>query len=403
VQYEGQKEDVLRKVLATCAVLMALVAGFSPSPAIGLTKNNLLTDCTTETYAVTSQPTKVKFIIWCGVRSDDVSFALRLQKEGRIEDYKSGLKAWGRGTTSAFRCSRRNDAVRCVGRKMGPVKLQGWITVEGGRCDAGTVVDFDDGSTHVGKPVGCPGTQRFWPHWNLRYLQSERQQFGFDADLNGDQAAIARRIRGLIRAWQRGEPVARGTTSFLGMPLRAQDQREFEYRSEYISQFPEALNPWVSVYARDTYAGYYVDHEHGGTIYIGFVGDQDAQLAAFLSSSEVIAPERVKPFPVPPKHSYARLLQLQLGLAEMAFYAREPGFEYINRIGIDTQGNFVRAVTEQVDAVRQVVDQTFGSEAPIIVVYGRPLEPKTGVRRQGKVKPKKPSASGTTPAPRPSG
>jgi hypothetical protein len=171
--------------------------------------------------------------------------------------------------------------------------------------------------------------------------------------------------------------VARGTASFLGMPLRAQEQREWEYRSEYVSQFPEALYPWVSAHARDTYAGYYVDHEHGGTIYVGFVGDQEAQIAAFIASGAAVAPERLKSFPTPPRYSWDQLLGLQ---SELVGAWREPGWDNIDRIMIDTPSNLVRVVTEHVDVVRRLVDERFGPTAPIVVVYGHPLRAMAGPR-----------------------
>lgn len=374
------------KVTRVALVMLCLVfaAGCLASSSVGLSRDDLLADCATETYAASDQPTKIKFVVWCGVRKDDVSFSLRRPKDESIEDFKHELKAWGRGAVAPFRCSRRDEAVRCVGRKEGPMKVQGWITVEDERCTVGLHVALD--GADVGKPTGCPGTQPLGLRWNLRYLQSERRQFGFDADLEGDQAAIARRIRGLIRAWRRGEPVARGTAAFLGMPMRAREQREWEYRFEYVPQSGEALRRWVAQFAEDAYAGYYVDHEDGGTIYIGFVGDQERQLAEFIASGGPIAPERLKPFPLPPKYSLVELGSLQSELMLMVRSLGEAGFENkINRIGVNVESNVVEVGTQHVEEVRALIDERFGPDAPIVVVYGR-LRPRPGV-----VKPKKTS------------
>jgi hypothetical protein len=366
---------------------MAFTAGYLASPSVGLSSDDATADCTTETYVASGHPGKIKFIVWCGVQSGDVSFGVKRSRDERIEGFKQELKAWGRGAVSPFRCSRRDDAIRCVGRKEGPVKVQGWITVGGERCAGKTILNFV--GAYVLKPVGCPRVQPFHPHWNLRHLQNERQEFGFDADLNGDQLAITRRIQGLIRAWERGEPVARATAAIFGGPMRAREQREREYRSEYIAQLPEALDRWVPLFAQDTYAGYYVDHEHGGTIYIGFVGNQEAQLAGFMASSELVAPERLRPFPLPPKYSWAHLQGLQVELGLIAFFSAESDpWRMINRIGIDTAANVVEVYTEQVEEVRKLIDERFGPAAPILVVYGRPIS-----GREGR-KPKKPSASG---------
>lgn len=369
--------------LATLCLVITM--GTLPGPAAGLSSDDFLADCATETYAPNDQAKKIRFTVWCGVRSDDVSFSLRRPKDERIVDFKAVLKAWGRGATSPFRCSRRYEAVRCVGRKEGPIKVHGWITVEDERCALGVNLTLD--GTYIGKPIGCPGVQRFWRHWSLRYLQSERRRFGFDLDLEGDQAAISRRIRGLIRAWRRGEPVARGTADFLGMPLRAGEQREWEYRAEYVSQIYAAIETWVSQFARDTYAGYYVDHEQGGMIYVGFVGDQEEQLARFIASGGPMAPERLRPFPTPPKYPLARLQELQTEVMQMVRSMGEAGFENkINRIRIDTPANLVEVGTEHVEEVRRLIDERFGQAAPIAVVFGRLMS------RPGQVKPKKTAA-----------
>lgn len=183
------------------------VAGCLTSSAVGLSRDEFAADCAAETYTASDRPTKIR----CGVRKDHMSFSLWRPKDERIEEFKQELEAWGRGAVGPFRCGRREEAVRCAGRKEGPVKVQRWITVAGARCAGRSIV-----SSYVSKPVGCPGVRPSRPHWNLRHLRNERQEFGFDADLNGDQAAITRRIQGIIRGGGVKPKKRSGWTHFSG-------------------------------------------------------------------------------------------------------------------------------------------------------------------------------------------
>lgn len=202
-----------------------------------------------------------------------------------------------------------------------------------------------------------------------------------DPDLHGDRAAIDQRIRGLIRAWERGDPVARYTAASWGVPLRARDQRELDYRDEYLEQTSNELSQWVALHAQATYAGYAMDHEHGGIIFVGFVGDQQAQMEAFLNSFDSIAPDRIRPFPVVPRYSMAYLVDLQIQIGRAMGRLRMTG-----RVGIDLLGNFVEISTVDVDAVQRFITETYGSEAPVVVVYGRPLVPKAMKVRSSSVR-----------------
>jgi hypothetical protein len=338
-------------------------------------------DCVGDTSLHDSRPDAISFTVWCGTESGRARFTLRRAREGRIEDFSKRLAVGGAGAVAPFRCFRTDEVVRCIGRKQGPVKVQGWVTVEEDRrCSAGMGLDTG-GFGGTEKPRGCPGAFSMRPS-NIRRNREFRQEHGLDPDLHGDQAAIDQRIRELIQAWRRGDPVARYTQANWGVPLRARDQRELDFRLEYHFQFSAALGPWVQLHAQSTYAGSAIDHEQGGTIFLGFVGDQQAQIEAFLDASDFLAPDRVRPFPVPPKYSMAYLADLQeqiwraLGRSRLA-----------NRIGIDVFGNFVKIHTEDVDAMQRFVTETYGPEAPVVVVFGRPPEPKTAKARSARFFP----------------
>lgn len=365
------------RIVACTLVAIALAAAPAsaaeePTASASLSKvGDRARDCTAETFVDKSRSGGVGFVVWCGIQSGKVRFTLKQRKEGRFTSFSRRLEVKGRGAGAPFRCYQRGETVKCVGRKRGPATIRGWVTVEpSSRCVLSTMVETT-GSTYVGLPLGCPGTKPPRPPRNMGYFRGFRRQFGLDPDLHGNRAAIDRRIRGLIRAWERGNPVARYTTVNLGLPLRPRDQRELDYRGDYLEQTYKELDEWVPRHARDTYAGYDMDHEHGGIIYIGFVGDQAAQLRAFLSSFKSIAPGRIKPFPVPPRYTEAHLWRL----AEEVWEPPNSRLgELINTISVDTLANVVTVGTEHVAEVKRLIAAKYGPDAPFRVEFAGPIE-----------------------------
>jgi hypothetical protein len=356
-------------IVAMLAIMAPATATAAPAAAGSMVKvGDQARDCVGETFTNDGDPRRIDFAVWCGVESGVATFTLERANHAPIEGFSRRALAVGRDAEGMFDCHRQREAIKCIGRKQGPVTIRGWITVESdARCAIAT--NLETGAFIVGgKPHGCPGTQATRVPWNMRHIRGFRRQFGLDLDLQGNRSAIDRRIRGLIRAWERGEPVARYTLGEWGVPLRAKDQRELNYRDAYMSQIPDELDRWVPGNAASTYAGYTVEHRHGGVIYIGFVGDQGAQLAAFLSSFDPIAPGRIKPFPVAPRFS-----ERQLGdfLYEILESPEIDPDGLITRMSIATLRNAVEVGTEHVDEVRRLLAERFGPDAPFQVVYSR--------------------------------
>lgn len=326
-------------------------------------------DCVGETFLTGKRPDAIGFVVWCGTEIGKARFTLQRQEHGWIAGFSRQAVTRGQGAAGPFHCHRQGETVKCAGRKQGPVTVRGWIVVEPGtRCAVSTRLETA-GVINSGAPLGCPGVHPPRPPHDLGYMRGFRQMFGLDPDLHGDRAAIDRRIHGLIRAWERGEPVARYTTVNLGLPLRPRDQRELDLRDEYLTQTYTELGRWVPEHAKATYAGYDIDHEHGGIIYIGFVGDQDTQLAAFLHSFKPIAPGRIKPFPVPPQYTEAHLEKL----AEQVWEPPESRLgQLITSTGVNTLANKVEVGTQHVAEVKRLIAEKYGPEAPFLVVFEYP-------------------------------
>jgi hypothetical protein len=220
-----------------------------------------------------------------------------------------------------------------------------------------------------GLPIGCPGRGPERANFDRSYMRGFRAQFGLIANLHGDRAAIARRIDRAVHNWRRGEPVARVTASEIGMPLLPFEQRKLEFRDELLNTTVDALERWLARQPTDTFAGYQIVDRWRSIIYVGFTGDQEAQLAAFKRAEKLIAPDQVKPFPVQPLYTEAQLWKL----GEATFQpADSPLSQLINSVGVATLANKVEVGTEHVAKVKRLLAERFGPDAPFLVVFERP-------------------------------
>ena len=197
-----------------------------------------------------------------------------------------------------------------------------------------------------------------------------REEHGLDLDLKDNESAIYDRIFESMGNWNNpstpaGE-VARATTARWGVPLRAADAAELEYRFAYEQQAAEAIPSWTTSQAQETYAGYYIDERAGGLIRVGFTGGQAAQtLAALKQDGGLMADSRrVTGFVVPPQHTLPAL--------EALVYQVETGgypAGLITGVGIDIPANSVEVGASNVSQAQSILQADFGSQAPITVFY----------------------------------
>lgn len=353
------------------ALLAATPAASFPGGALLLGKGDEhVRDCTASTSLVRGRPAAIRFIVWCGVQEGTMRFDLYRGKGLKIRGFPRRISPRGRGAAGDFRCRRVAGTVKCAGRVEGPLVLRGFVGVDAAtRCKASLFVETA-ASIRIRPPTGCPGIRPQRPPRDWRHMEGFRREFGLDLDLEGDRAAIERRVRDLIASWVRGNPVARATAAELGLPLRAQDQAELEYRDEYLERNAGALESWGPRHAPSTYAGWDFDHENGGIFYIGFVGDQEAQIAEFARQAKVLAPDRIRPFPVPPTYSERRLTRFEEELLEVPL--RSKLMRLITNIGPNTLANRVEIGTRHVDVVRRLLAERFGPENPTLVVFEAP-------------------------------
>jgi hypothetical protein len=356
-------------VLAT-TLLLAVPALSLPTATQSLGKGGeYARDCVGAANLSRRHPQAFRFIVWCGVQAGKVRFSVRQSEDGHLLSYPRSVRPEAYGAAGSFRCRKVVETLKCAGRVDGPVVLRGFVEVPAGaRCRR--VLVATAGIRWGGRPTGCPGTHAERPPRDWSYMRDFRRGFGLDLDLDGDRAAIDHRIRDLVQAWVSGNPVARVTAAEMGLPLSARDQAELEYRDEYLERNSKAIERWAAHHARDTFAGWDFDHEQGGIFYVGFLGDQEAQIAEFERQVKVLAPERIKPFPTPPKYSERELETFEEKLLELGF--KSELMRLINSIGTDYLANRVEVGTQHVAKVRRLLAERFGPENPALVVFEEP-------------------------------
>jgi len=251
---------------------------------------------------------------------------------------------------------------------------------------------------------GLVSTQRFWD--NIPYTpppapgelrpptfeetKSFRESFGLDLDIAGNERALNDQVFQLIATWHDANTpsgqVARSSKESWGVPLRSSDIEEMEYRERYIDQASSAIPAWVNANGvGSAYAGYFVDHRAGGIIYVGFTAAQAERVSALQAGAGLMAPSRIRPFPIPPGYSLSYLQSLELAVVEAT---GAPGSMGGARISIEH--NRVEVGATNVSEVEAFLNSKFGAAAPITVFYqpvtDRPAYARIRASATGEVK-----------------
>ncbi len=334
---------------------------------------NLARDCVGQAELTGSRA--IRFVVWCSVQSGRFSFDIQRGKGGRqnpiapILAFTPRPKVTGVGAQGAASCHLGPRKLRCRGHKTAQVTVRGRLVVPAGtRCAVPVRIESAD-VTSGGQPIGCPGRGAGRADFEHSYMRSFRAQFGLLANLHGDRAAIRRRIDRAVRSWRRGEPVARVTASEIGMPLLPFEQRKLEFRGRFLERNVDALERWLAHRSTDTFAGYELVDRWQPILYVGFTGDQEAQLAAFKTAEKLVAPGRVRPFPRQPLYAERQLWDLGEEIIESGDSELST---LVNSVGVATLANKVEVGTKHVDELKRLLAERFGSDAPFLVVFERP-------------------------------
>ncbi|HET7485276.1 MAG TPA: 6-bladed beta-propeller [Solirubrobacterales bacterium] len=198
-----------------------------------------------------------------------------------------------------------------------------------------------------------------------------RERTGLDLDLKGNERAINERIFQLIADWHdpstpEGE-VARATRERWGVPLRAADAAELEYREQYMNYDFSLIEEWGETHA-STFAGYIVDESAGGIIRIGFTSNPTGYLAELKQQVPLIAQDRLASQTAPTGHSLASLQQLVAEISSAV--ENKPNISaLVVSTAIDIGRDLVRVGGPNTAQLAANLQSLFGANSPIAVEY----------------------------------
>jgi YD repeat-containing protein len=208
-------------------------------------------------------------------------------------------------------------------------------------------------------PSGVPVDPSYVPTLEFR------EKFGLDIDLKGNEEAVEARVWKSLANWELGDAAARSSMEGWGVPLFPVDVAELEYRERYVDQAATGIPNWASANGSiPDYAGYYVDHRAGGLIYVGFTTNEASRVAALKETGGLIAPDRIRAFPVQPAYSIGGLESLQLSIVESTDSPSAMG-----GVEVNVAKNIIEVGASNVSQVDGYIDSHFGSGAPVSVYH----------------------------------
>ncbi len=204
-------------------------------------------------------------------------------------------------------------------------------------------------------------------------IKTFREEFGLDLDLKGDEEAINDRIFALLRAWNNPQTpdgeVARATSERWGVPLRAVDAAELEWRQTYVEHDSVAVENWAAAHYPGTFAGYYVDQAAGGTVHVGFTASQNLRLGEIESEVDLLAPaSRMQTFTTTPTRAKASLEETAEAISA-ALESNEALRTIVAETVVEEEKNVVSVGAENVNKAEELLHLTLGSGAPIAVHF----------------------------------
>ena len=200
-------------------------------------------------------------------------------------------------------------------------------------------------------------------------IQKFREDYGLEVVFPvATEREQVERIFNLINAWHSpytptGE-VARASMERWGVPLRAADVAEMEYREGYLAQDAATIPLWAANNAPSTYAGYYVDNRAGGVVRVGFTTAQAASVGAMkaaLAASGTVATDRIEPYLSAPARPFVSLTQMAQTVVQ------NPGAGTIRGVFVDEQQNRLEVAAENVASAQAWIASQFGAGAPVTV------------------------------------
>jgi hypothetical protein len=367
-----------RGVLGVALALLVALVGATNAVGFGESvvpaPKGLAPDCLAGASLAPDSHHEVDWVIWCGPTAGRFEIQLHPQKEAGPVSLSAEPTVGGLGAKAPPTCASREGDIFCKVTKSGPVIVRGSFRIPGNVCTEDVSIWINAGSfSGAGKgggPWGCPGREPPVPPTVAHIVRFHERELPGPA-LEGRHHAVVREAVWLREHWIEEEPVARWSAVAWGAPVDEEEAVELRLRLESVEQADRLIHAWLKETGlASIYAGW--DSGPGGTIYVGFTRRPAATLARLRKAEPFVAPQWLKPFPVPPTHSERELRALAERIDGAARQREEEGKSgfFLEEAGVDTLANKVEMAVDRVAAARRWVTETFGAAAPIEVVKG---------------------------------
>jgi len=216
-------------------------------------------------------------------------------------------------------------------------------------------------------------------------IKQFREEFGLEVVFPvANELELNDRIFDLIGAWHNPQTpageVARASWERWGVPLRAADVAELEYRDHYVDANVGLIEDWATTHYPGTYAGYFIDHRGGGTLHVGFTQDQTTRLSELKSQLSLMAPDRLAVYPVAPSTPRLALASAYEEL-DSALETNATLRNLVTDLSISESGNELAIGTTDIPQTHAIVAELIGSQASVNIYQAAIRIPASGRHR----------------------
>ena len=233
---------------------------------------------------------------------------------------------------------------------------------------------------YVFVPQPDPPDPEAVPRPDFDSIKLQREENGLDREKSLSTFQLTELILELLYEWESRDYAPVRAVEQFGVPMRAPELAEMEYRRAYVAQASEAIPEWAEANAPSTYGGYYVDDRAGGIIHVGFTGSLEQQavtVAALKASGVLMAPDRVEPMPVPPQHALVNVESLEQSVGNYIDGNPTAG-SLTASVGYSTDTGKVVVESSNPPALSSILFGQFGAGAPIEVIAATPVSASYG-------------------------
>lgn len=193
-----------------------------------------------------------------------------------------------------------------------------------------------------------------------------RADYGLDREHPLTEQQMNTLILELLYEWELGEQTAVTAVDNWGVPMRAPELAEMEWRREYTDRAAEVIPEWAEEHAPTSYGGFYINDKEGGIIYVGFTENQHGLVEALKQDSRLLNAGAIREYPIPPTvATYS--LEATAPTVTSAITAEPSIAELTTAVRVDEESNKVVVGATNPAVVREFIHSQFGAGAPIVV------------------------------------